>query len=212
MTTTKTRARAKFRLNKLLQLFLKGLVVLVPAGISIFTVVWLFQKVDSLLPGIIQYFFPNYLTEHSRGLKLMPGIGFVVVIGFVILIGSISSTFIVSKILGFLDAVLERTPGVKFIYTSVKDFLEAFAGNKKKFNKPVLVNVDGPDVWRVGFITQEDAGNFELIDHAVVYIPLSFAINGIIYFVPKKNIKPLDNIPAADAMKFVISGGVSHVE
>jgi uncharacterized membrane protein len=212
MTSLKRRARARYRLNKLLQLFFQGLIVLVPAGISIYAVLWLFQKVDGLLPDIIHYFFPNYFSTPKGGLRLMPGIGFVIVVGFVILVGAVSSSFIVTKIIDFFDAVLERTPGVKFIYTSVKDFLEAFAGNKKKFTKPVMVNVDGPDVWRIGFITQEDAANFDLADHAVVYIPLSYAITGVIYFVPKKSIRPLNNVSAAEAMKFAISGGVSDVE
>ena len=117
-----------------------------------------------------------------------------------------------SKLVDLLDGLLERTPGVKFIYTSVKDFLEAFTGNKRKFNKPVLVNVDGSDVWRIGFITHEDARDFELVNHAAVYIPLSYAITGVTYFVPKEKIKPLHNISSAEAMKFAVSGGVSEVE
>ncbi len=111
-----------------------------------------------------------------------------------------------------IDGVLERTPGIKFIYSSVKDFLEAFAGNKRKFNRPVLVNVDAVDVWRVGFITHEDATEFELINHAAVYIPLAYSITGITYFVPKEKIKLLNNISSAEAMKFTVSGGVSEVE
>ena len=212
MTNLRRRLLVRLRLRKLLQVFFQGLVVLVPAGISIYFIFWLFQKIDGLLPGIIHYFFPDFLSTPDGELKHIPGTGIVLVVVFVLLVGSISSSFIVTKIIDFFDAILERTPGVKFIYTSVKDFLEAFAGNKKKFTKPVLVNVDGPDVWRIGFITQEDATNFGLIDHAVVYVPLSYAITGVIYFVPKKNIKPLDNIHSSEAMKFAVSGGVSDVE
>ncbi len=79
----------------------------------------------------------------------------------------------VSRMVDVLDTVLERTPGVKYIYTSVKDFLEAFGGNRKKFDKPVLVNIDAQLVWRIGFITSEDAKHFQLRDHAVVYVPQS---------------------------------------
>ena len=111
--------------------------------------------------------------------------------------------------LNAVDSVLERTPGIKFIYSGVKDFFEAFAGNKKKFDKPVLVNVDSENVWRVGFITRKDADDFEIKDHIVVYVPHSYAISGITYLVPKEKIRILNKISAADAMKFVISGGVS---
>ena len=127
-------------------------------------------------------------------------------------VGWISSYFFVSRLVDVFDKVLENTPGVKFIYTSVKDFLEAFAGNKKKFDKPVLVNVDGADVWRIGFITQSDAANFDLPEHAVVYVPHSYAISGITYIVPKEKIRLLKHTSPSDAMKFAVSGGVTNVE
>ena len=86
--------------------------------------------------------------------------------------------------------MLERTPGIKFIYTSVKDFIEAFAGEKRKFDKPVLVNVDADDVWRMGFMTQPDgSGKFGLEDHVVVYVPHSYAVSGIVYIVPVRKSK-----------------------
>jgi uncharacterized membrane protein len=118
----------------------------------------------------------------------------------------------VSKLIELLDKLLDHTPGIKFIYSSVKDFLEAFAGNKRKFDKPVLANVDGSDVWRIGFITQNDAADFEMADHVVVYIPLSYAITGVTYIVPLEKVRYLPNISSADAMKFAVSGGVTQVD
>ncbi len=212
MPAQKRRLKDNFTIRQLLKFFFQGLIVIVPAGISIYAVLWLFNAVDNILPNILHYFFPDWHNEGTADLKDIPGLGFLVVVVIVILIGSISSSFIVGKIIDFFDAVLERTPGIKFIYSSVKDFLEAFAGNKKKFDKPVLVNVDGPDVWRIGFITQADALSFDLADHVVVYVPLAYAITGITYIVPKKNIKPLDNINSAEAMKFAVSGGVAEVD
>jgi uncharacterized membrane protein len=108
--------------------------------------------------------------------------------------------------------VLEQTPGIKYIYTSVKDFLEAFGGNRRKFDKPVLVSVDAEDTWRVGFITQNDVSQFELTEHVAVYVPLSYALTGVVYFVPKTKIRIIHNMTSAEAMKFVISGGVAHLE
>jgi uncharacterized membrane protein len=157
--------------------------------------------------------FPETLGIDENGdLKKIPGLGFIVVVLIVLLVGKLSSSFFLSKIVDLLDNLLERTPGVKLIYTSVKDFLEAFTGNKRKFNRPVLVNVDGADIWRVGFITHQDASDFDLIDHAGVYIPLSYAITGVTYFVPKEKIRLLHNISSAEAMKFAVSGGVSELE
>ena len=168
--------------------------------------------VDNLLPSIVQNLAPDLVRKDANGESIrMPGLGFVVVIVLVLLVGWLSSLFAVNRIVALLDTVLEKTPGIKFIYSSVKDFLEAFAGNKKKFNQPVLVNVDGEGVWRIGFITQEAGTDFGLADHVTVYVPHSYAISGITYFVPKHKIKPLPKIGAADAMKFTVSGGVTDV-
>jgi len=202
----------RLMLKKILQYFLQGLVVLAPIGITFWVVLSLFKFVDDILPNILHSFFPNLLQKDINGnLIRMPGLGFIVVIVIVLLVGGISSSFIFSKLVKVIDSLLERTPGINFIYSSIKDFFEAFAGNKKKFDKPVLVNVDGPSVWRVGFITQLDATHFEVKDHVVVYVPHSYAISGITYLVPKEKVRILNNINAPDAMKFVVSGGVTDV-
>ncbi len=203
----------KATLGKLLQLFLQGLIVLAPIGITIWVVFGLFNWVDSFLPNLINDFAPDLLQKDASGnLRRLPGLGFLVVVTLVLIVGWLSSLFVVGRLVAVFDTVLERTPGIKFIYSSVKDFLEAFAGNKKKFDHPVLVNVDGADVWRIGFITQESSIHLGMENHLTVYVPHSYAISGITYIVPKEKIKALpSNIHAADAMKFTVSGGVSDV-
>jgi len=198
-------------LKMLLQYFLQGLLVLAPIGITFYVILSLFNAVDGILPSILHFVFPGFIGKDADGnLQRIPGLGFIVLVILIVMVGRISSSFIFKKLLEFFDSVLEHTPGIKFIYSSVKDFMEAFAGNKKKFDKPVLVNVDANDVWRVGFITQEDAGSFGMLEHIVVYVPHSYAISGITYIVPKEKVKILHNITAAEAMKFTVSGGVSH--
>jgi uncharacterized membrane protein len=199
-------------LKKTLQYFLQGLAVLAPIGITLWVVLSLFNFVDDILPNIVHSVFPVWLPKDSEGnLKKIPGLGFIVVILIVLIVGRVSSSFIFSRLVKAMDNLLENTPGIKFIYSSVKDFFEAFAGNKKKFDKAVLVNVDATDVWRIGFLTRQDAANFNLKDHVVVYVPHSYAISGITYILPKERVKLLNNISAADAMKFTVSGGVTDV-
>ncbi len=199
-------------LRRLLQYFFQGLIVLAPIGITIWVVISLFNLVDDILPNIIHAIAPSLIKKDLEGnLIKMPGLGFLVVISLVLLVGWLSSLFAVGRLVALLDTILEKTPGIKFIYSSVKDFLEAFAGNKKKFDKPVLVNVDAPDVWRIGFITQQSSIDFNLIDHVTVYVPHSYAISGITYMVPRERVRLLKNISAADAMKYTVSGGVAHI-
>ncbi len=197
--------------NKTLQLFLQGLVVIVPIAVTVYVVVKLFVAIDSILPNIAYALFPHNATIQEK-ITTIPGINFIILLLLVIFTGWVSSLFFISRLVSFFDRLLEHTPGIKFIYTSVKDFLEAFAGNKRKFDKPVLVNVDGADVWRVGFITHDNAVNFDLLHHAVVYVPHAYAVSGITYIVPKEKIRLLTHTTPADAMKFTISGGVTEVD
>jgi uncharacterized membrane protein len=134
------------------------------------------------------------------------------VLAIVLLVGYISSTFIVSRLVQFFDNMLERTPGIKIIYSTVKDFFEAFAGNKRKFDKAVLVSIEAADVWRIGFITQEELLEFGLQEYLAVYVPQSYAFAGHLYFVKKERVRLLSDISSADAMKFAISGGVTVIE
>lgn len=212
MEPAQPRITIRVYLRKLLQFFFQGLIVLAPIGITIWVVLGLFNFVDNILPNIIHTVAPALLPQDESGIpRKIPGLGFLVVISLVLFVGWVSSLFVVGRLVAVLDTVLEKTPGIKFIYSSVKDFLEAFAGNKKKFDKAVLVNIDAPDVWRVGFITQQNAHEFGLPEHVTVYVPHSYAISGITYIVPRERVKLLHNISAADAMKYAVSGGVTDV-
>ena len=126
--------------------------------------------------------------------------------------GYISPSFIVSRVVEFAESLLERTPGIKLIYSTIKDFFEAFAGNKRKFTKAVLVSIGEPNVWQVGFITQEELQQFELQEYVAVYVPQSYAFAGHLYFVKRDRVRVLTDISSADAMKFAISGGVAEVD
>lgn len=199
--------------KRLLQFFLQGLIVLAPIGITVWVIFGLFTWIDDILPSLMHSIFPEWIKKNAEGnIDKIPGLGFIIVISVVLIVGWLSSLFMVGRLVEVFDKVLEKTPGIKFIYSSVKDFFEAFAGDKKKFDKPVLVNIDSPDIWRIGFITLNDAADFDMKDYVVVYLPLSYAISGMTYIVPKDKIRPLHHLSASEAMKFAVSGGVVGLE
>lgn len=201
-----------FRPAKLVNYFFQGLIILAPIVITAWAVLSLFNYVDGILPNLLHVLFPDLVKLNPQGEpENIPGLGFLVVVVIVLLVGYVSSLFFVSKFVDLFDRVLEKTPGIKIIYTTVKDFLEAFAGNKRKFNKPVLVNVDAADVWRMGFITQTDLSQFDMREHVCVYVPHSYAFSGITYFVKQERIKIIKDVNSTDAMKFIVSGGVTDV-
>lgn len=205
--------KPKFQFKSLIPIFFQGLIILAPIFITGWAVVSLFNWIDSILPNLLQILFPQWVKKDVYGIpQRIPGLGFLVVIVIVLLVGYISSSFIVGKVVDLFDQLLERTPGIKIIYTTVKDFFEAFAGNKRKFEKTVLVATDASDVWRIGFITLESAAEFGLKDHVAVYVPQSYAFAGHLYFVTKDRVRILSDIGSADAMKFAISGGVAEID
>jgi uncharacterized membrane protein len=183
------------RYQKLIQYFLQGLLIIGPVAITIYTIYVVFDKIDNILRPVIN----------------IPGIGFIIIICFVLLVGYLSSSFVISRILSVIDSLLERTPGIKLFYSFIRDFFEAFAGNKKKFTNSVLANIENNDVWRVGFITQEDMSKFALDDFVAVYIPMAYSVAGNVYIIPKERIRPITNISATQTMKFAVSGGVTDV-
>ena len=200
-------------LSSVAQLFFQGVVVLAPIGVTIWVVVSLFNWVDNFLPNLLNFIFPLQFAEVNGQIPKVTGLGFVVAITLVLVVGWLSSLFFVERLMSIFDKILEKTPGVKIIYSSVKDFLEAFAGNKKKFDQPVLVNVDSTDVWRIGFITQQNTEHFGLKDFVTVYVPHSYAISGITYIVSADRIKKMPKgVNASEAMKYVVSGGVTTVD
>jgi uncharacterized membrane protein len=116
-----------------------------------------------------------------------------------------------SRILSVIDKLLDRTPGIKLFYSFIKDFFEAFAGSKKKFTNSVLANVENNNVWRVGFITQEDMSRFGLVDFVAVYVPMAYSVAGNVYIVPKERVRAITNISSTQTMKFAMSGGVTEM-
>jgi uncharacterized membrane protein len=195
----------RFEYKKLLQYFLQGLLILAPVAITFYTLFFVITTIDAWLP-IFQY-KDEAGIPHVRNY----GLGFVIILAAVVAIGYFSSFFITGRIVSFMDRVLEKTPGLKHIYGTTKDFFEAFAGDKKKFTQNVLANVDDNDVWRMGFITKEDMSDFGLVDYVAVYIPMAYSVAGNVYIIPKNRIKPITNITSAQTMKFAVSGGVTDI-
>lgn len=204
--------KKSFDYRRLLAIFLQGILILAPITITIWAITAAFNFIDGILPNFVHGIFPTLMEDKTGNIRRIPGVGFILVTLFVLFIGYISSSFVFSRLVVAFDKLLEKTPGIKFIYSTLKDFFEAFAGEKKKFTNNVLANVDDNDVWRVGFVTQEDMEEFGLKDYVAVYIPMAYSVAGNVYVIPKNRIRPITNISATQTMKFAVSGGVTQVE
>jgi uncharacterized membrane protein len=138
-----------------------------------------------------------------------PGLGFVIIFGAITIFGYFTTAFAFKTFSDWFDHGMNRIPLVKLIYSSVKDLLAAFVGEKRKFNKPVLVTINKENqLHRIGFITQSDLTELGLKDMVAVYFPQSYAVAGDHFVVPATSVQPLD-VSGPIAMKFIVSGGIS---
>lgn len=184
-------------LAKLLGYFLQGVITVVPLVAVVLTGRYLYDLLR-------QYsFFPNeWLT-------------LLFIIGAVFVIGVMAQTIILKPLFLIFEEILSRTPGLKFVYSSIKDLMEAFVGEKKRFNKPVLVNLNHEEgLQRFGFVTDEGLKKLgkDFEGKVAVYLPFSYSVSGQLYIVPASLLQPLPDVDAAELMKYVLSGGVTDLE
>ncbi|HYC40942.1 MAG TPA: DUF502 domain-containing protein [Chitinophagaceae bacterium] len=183
--------------RKLLRFFVQGLIILAPIGVTAYVLYWLFDKVDSILRPYVD----------------IPGLGFAIILVFVVFVGWVGSYFLMGSAVNFLDRLMGRTPVIKFIYSSTKDFFEAFAGDKKKFGNAVLANCFAEEVWIVGFLTDDQLRKFDLgADMVSVYVPQAYHWAGQLYVLPRHRVRKIQQISAGEAMKYAVTGGVVDLE
>ena len=185
-------------MKRVIGYFMKGLLVFVPAALTIFAIVWTFTKLDSIFRGLFG------LEQPGLGLAL----GLAATFGLITAIGFFASNFIGGALFSCVDRLLKRVPLIKLLYSSVKDFVEAFAGDRKSFDRPVIVEIleNGPKA--VGFVTRDDLRDLGLSDEVAVYLPQSYNFAGSLFLFAKERVKPL-GLDSSSAMAFILSGGVA---
>jgi uncharacterized membrane protein len=180
-------------MRRLLNYFLRGLVLVAPIGITLYVCWVVFVRIDGWL-----------------GLPI-PGLGFVVTIAVITVVGFLGSNLITRGMLAIVDQTVGRLPFVRLLYTSTKDLLNAFVGEKRRFDKPVLVRISKEsDARMVGFVTQESLDRLGLAGYSSVYFPQSYNFAGNLVVFPSSHLEPLD-AASADVMAFIVSGGVTGV-
>ncbi len=189
--------KRKLTFRRLINYFLGGLIVVLPISLTAYFIFWLFTALDSL-------FDAQSIIGSS-----IPGLGIILAIILITLIGFIAQGIIVKPILDFLDHLMESTPGIKVLYSFIKDFTEAFVGDKKKFTEPVAVEMTN-GIYKLGFVTTKDLSSIEMDGFVAVYFPHSYNFSGNLFLVPPDRLKPISG-NSGDIMKFIASGGVTDL-
>lgn len=178
-------------LRRILRYFFSGTLFIVPLVATVYFFFESFRWLDGLLN--LPY----------------PGVGFAIIVGVVTVFGYLTTHYAFRTVTDVLDQTIIKIPLVKLIYSSLRDLIGAFVGERRKFDKPVLVEINRENkLYQIGFITEQDLSELGLHDMVSVYLPHSYAISGIHYIVPRDRVRAL-NIPGTLAMKYIVSGGVS---
>ncbi|MCK5237005.1 MAG: DUF502 domain-containing protein [Deltaproteobacteria bacterium] len=171
--------------------FFEGLLVIVPVVLSLYIVYVIFTKIDGLL-----------------GIPI-PGVGLVITLVFITFVGILAKTFLTGWAVRLFERLFAKLPLIKVLYGSIKDLMSAFVGDKKSFNKPVVVTLDaGAEVKVIGFVTKTDLGFLGLPGQVSVYLPQSYNFAGTLMIFPKDKVQPI-TANSAEVMTFLLSGGVS---
>ena len=190
-------------MKKLLRYFVQGLIIMVPAGVTVLILAKIFFWIKGWFAQM------EVIVHPLADPFIIIGLVFVVII----LAGIFGSNVIAQLFLNESSRFIEKIPVIRHIYSPVKDFTGAFLGDKKAFNRPVLIYTNkASEVREIGFITDDDLHEIGIgKEYVAVYIPMSYSISGRLLIVPASNVTPME-ANAADVMKFVVSGGVSEVD
>ena len=193
-------------MKRILNYFLQGLLITVPITVTFVVIIRGIVWIDGLIPLQIPVTLP-WVGEVD-----IPGLGIIILFSLVTILGYFASTLVANPFFAMVEKLMEKTPGLKIIYTSVKDLIEAFVGEKKRFTQPVLVTINHePAIHRIGFVTENDLTRLGIPANKVaVYLPFSYGFNGQLLIVESKNISELD-VSGTEMMKFIISGGVTDI-
>jgi len=179
--------------KRLLFYFIRGLLITVPVVVTGWLVYQIFIKLDGML-----------------GIDI-PGVGFVLTLVLITVVGFLGSNLLTRGLLAAVEDMIERLPLVRLVYNSTKDLIGAFVGEKKRFDKPVVVTLSADGAVRgLGFITQESLATLDIAETVVVYMPFSYSIAGWTCLISASRVKRLDT-SNSEFMAFVVSGGVTDI-
>ncbi len=165
----------------LLNYFIKGLLVVLPLGCVIWVIYWAVSRVDSALN------ISGAVFTDSKGKSLyIPGLGILNVLLIILVAGVLVTNVVTQPVKQWFNRWLDRLPLFKFLYSSIKDLTEAFVGEEKKFNEPVLVEVNEFGLKKIGFVVKKDLASLHLPGEVAVYFPLSYSFAGQVVIIPRQ--------------------------
>jgi len=173
-----------------LRYFAQGALIAVPIAVTLYIVYSIVRFVDGLLHFAV------------------PGLGLVVTLLLLTGLGFVASSVIGNRLVALAESLLRRVPLVKVLYGTLRDLVGAFVGERKGFDRPVVVALPGGLGHVFGFATRDEVPLPGFTEHVAVYFPQSYNFAGNLVAVPRANVTFLE-VSSSEFMSFVVSGGIA---
>ncbi len=187
--------------------FLRGLVTILPIGLTVYILWWLGSLAESLLGRPLRAWLPDWLY--------VPGLGIAVGVILVFGVGLIMELYVARKLLAGVERLVLRIPLVKTVYGAIKDFagfLSTTSKGQAAGQQVVRVQV-APSMHLLGFVTRQDLSSSPIgaegSDTIAVYLPMSYQIGGYTLLLPRAMVEPVA-MSIEDALRFTITAGMSQ--
>ncbi len=188
--------------RELIRYLLQGLIFIAPITITLYIILRLTFFLDVSLRFLLAYLIG----------PTIPGLGIVMMILLLIVIGYLAQSYIGRPLKNALDAFISRVPILNLIYSAFSDLFSSLIGSERKFNNPVMVKVNPvTNLEKLGFLTEENLEALDELDKVAVYFPHSYNFSGEMFIVPREQVRPID-VPPSEAMKFIVSGGITELK
>lgn len=184
-----------------------GLLVWLPFAATIVIVKLVIDLLDKTILLLPPEFHPATVLGFS-----IPGFGIILAISILLLTGMLAANLLGRRLVEFWEAVLNRIPLVRSIYSSVKQISSTILDSRgKSFRKVVMLQYPRKGIWSIGFLTNENVStDIEGIDEELVAVFVPTTPNptsGFIIMAPREDITELD-MTVEEGFKFIISMAV----
>lgn len=204
--------------SRFMRIFFQGLIALLPIVVTLYLIFLVGWWAEETMRGILTLFLPDpdpdALAEGEAlsVFRYYRGMGLVLAVILIFLFGLLLNAYLVKRLYGFTEMIMQRIPVIKSIYGACKDFLGYFSSVRRgKMNQVVQVRLPDTERRLLGLITRESFNDLPDgiggDDCVAVYFPMSYQIGGYTLIVPRSDVEPVD-MSIEDCLRFVLTAGI----
>jgi uncharacterized membrane protein len=190
-------------MKELNRIFFKGLILLLPIGLTFYFLFWVSASLEALFGSVVQLAVGEALY--------IPGTGIVLTVLLVFLVGLLAHNYFTNQLFRWFTGKLEQFPLIKVIYNPLRDLMALLPNREQgqSGQKVVLVDLQGVQV--MGLVTREGLAEIAEPGLVSVYVPFSYMLGGMTVLVPADKVRKVD-VPVDQAIKLSVTAWIKKRE